>query len=102
MDLLPSSLSDYAEAFPDLPREEVISIFREEEMEREEQLIKCREIRLKIISDETDNEERRIEFINDIRKTRKQSCLSPIVELKHSIEDSTDEKRFTVMILYLS
>jgi hypothetical protein len=52
VDLLPSSLSDYCAAFPDLPREGVISIFREEETGREEMLARCREVRREIIRED--------------------------------------------------
>ena len=91
VDLLPSSLSDYSAAFPDLPREGVISIFREEETDREEMLTRCREVRKEIISEE--KEEGMIETAKNMDRTRKISCLSPIVELRVKGLDPPEEER---------
>ena len=96
IDLLPSSLSDYSVAFPDLPRAGVLSIFREEETEREEQLARCREVRTEIMRDQMEAGGDRIEArkeIIDINRTRKKSCLSPIVEPKGGREESPDIQR---------
>ena len=93
VDLLPSSLSDYCAAFPDLPREGVISIFREEETGREERLARCRKVRREIIREDKEEGEGMIETVKNMDRTRKTSCLSPIVELKVSREDSSEEER---------
>jgi hypothetical protein len=93
VDLLPSSLSDYCAAFPDLPREGVISIFREEETGREEMLARCREVRREIIREDKEEGEGMIETVKNMDRTRKTSCLSPIVELKVSRVDSPEEER---------
>ena len=93
VDLLPSSLSDYCAAFPDLPREGVISIFREEETGREEMLARCREVRREIIREDKEEADEMIEHVKDIDRSRKTSCLSPIVEQKVAREDSQEETR---------
>ena len=93
IDLLPSSLSDYCAAFPDLPREGVISIFREEETGREEMLARCREVRREIIREDTEEGDGMIETVKNMDRTRKTSCLSPIVELKVARVDSPEEER---------
>ena len=74
----------------------MLSIFREEETEREEQLARCREIRTEIMGDQKDAGGGRIEArkeIIDINRTRKKSCLSPIVEQKGGRDESPDIKR---------
>jgi hypothetical protein len=93
VDLLPSSLSDYCAAFPDLPREGVISIFREEETGREEMLARCREVRREIIREDKEEGDGMTENMKDMDRSRKTSCLSPIVEQKVARENSPEEKR---------
>ena len=94
IDLLPSSLSDYCAAFPDLPKTEVVSIFREEETEREEKLAKCREVRRRIMQDLEEDGRNSTENISiGVTKMRKKSCLSPIVEQKGVREESPDVNR---------
>jgi len=75
--LLPSTLKEYEEALPDLPRERVLAIFRELETSKEGKLATCREIRKQIVWEEEGGSIGRKEKIG-IR--RKLSCLSPIVE----------------------
>ena len=66
MSLLPCSLAEYEAALPDLPREKVLSIFRELETLREEKLATCKEIRREMLKEKRISQER---------------CLSPIAEL---------------------
>ena len=96
IDLLPSSLSDYCAAFPDLPRVEVLSIFREEETEREEQLARCREVRRGIMREQGDaggDIDENGKGSMEVKRMRKKSCLSPIVEQKVGRDESPDARR---------
>ena len=83
MSLLPSTLQEYEDALPDLPREKVLAIFREVETAKEVKLSNCREYRKHIIWEEGHGGEDSVEGIRQRygrRLDRKQSCLSPIVE----------------------
>ena len=74
----------------------MLSIFREEETEREERLARCREVRREITRDQKEAEGGRIEVemkVIDINRSRKNSCLSPIVEQKGVREESPDTKK---------
>ena len=71
--LLPTTLKEYEEALPDLPRDKVLTIFREVETAKSGKLSVCREIRQEIILEEEDGEV-------GIRR-HKLSCLSPIGKL---------------------
>ena len=70
--LLPTTLQEYEEALPDLPREKVLTIFREVETAKSGKLSLCREVRRQIIAEEEEDE-------LGLRR-HKLSCLSPIVE----------------------
>eukprot|EP00092_Neocalanus_flemingeri_P009343 GFUD01010055.1.p1 GENE.GFUD01010055.1~~GFUD01010055.1.p1 ORF type:complete len:782 (-),score=232.97 GFUD01010055.1:117-2462(-) len=86
--LLPTTLQEYEDALPDLPREKVLAIFREVETAKEGKLSTCREFRRQIIWEEEqeagDDRERGLEVVRQRfeggRGARKLSCLSPIVE----------------------
>ena len=91
---MPGSLSDYGAAFPDLPREEVLSLFREGEMEREDLLTQCREIRTEIIKGQNHDTKKPVEMISDKYRIRKKSCLSPIIEQKVPKDNILEENRW--------
>jgi len=81
--LLPTTLQEYEEALPDLPREKVLAIFREVETTKEGKLSICREFRRQLVWEE----EQGPEGLDVVRQRfecgrggRKLSCLSPIVE----------------------
>ena len=70
--LLPTTLKEYEEALPDLPRDKVLTIFREVETAKSGKLSVCREVRRQIICEEEEEQA-------GVRR-HKLTCLSPIVE----------------------
>ena len=78
MSLLPTTLAEYEEALPDLPRDQVLQIFREVETGKEVKLGLCREIRKQLIWEESGEAESGVASFR--LRNRKQNCLSPIVE----------------------
>lgn len=73
--LLPTTLQEYEEALPDLPRDKVLQIFREVETAKEGKLGLCREIRTQLIWEAEGGP------APGRGLRRKLSCLSPIVEV---------------------
>ena len=86
MSLLPTTLQEYEEALPDLPRDKILQIFREVETAKEVKLGLCREFRRQIIWEEGgqvgDQGAAGGLLARGLRAggARKLSCLSPIVE----------------------
>jgi len=95
--LLPSTLQEYEDALPDLPREKVLAIFREVETAKEVKLSNCREYRKQIIWEEEHGSDEGIRQRYGRRLDRKQSCLSPIVEHSGGRESTLGPSRASVL-----